>query len=181
MSKMSKTQFLADLKYRLRKLPHDDYEEAMTYYEEYFAEADNDQAAIRELGTPEQVAAKIFADSAAKPKGGLGALAIILIICSFPILLPIGLALFALLVALFAVLFALFAAACAIIVYGAVSALASLALIAVNPLTMFLLFGLGLFLFMLGYFAFRGLVILSRAIWRGLAGLGIKVLRRFAK
>ncbi len=178
---MTKVQYMNDLKRRLGKLPHEDYAEAVDYYESYFAEAESAAAAIEQLGSPEQVAAGIFADQAARPKSKMGLLAIILIICSFPILLPVGIALFALIIALAATIFALFAAFFAVILVGAVGAALSIALIAVSPLTTLFFIGSGLFLIMLGYLVIKGLIVLSRWLISALSKLGVKVLRRFAK
>ena len=46
----------------LRKLPQSDYEDAMEYFTEYFADAgpENEQAVIKELGTPKQAAAELM-------------------------------------------------------------------------------------------------------------------------
>lgn len=178
---MTKNKYMNDLKRRLRKLPHEDYEEAISYYEGYFEDAESPAAAIEQLGTPDQVAAKIFADTAARPKNKMGLMAILLIICSFPILFPLGLALFILIIALAATLFALIVAFGAVALVGIVGAALSFALIAVSPITTIFFVGLGAFMLMLGYLVIKGLIVVSRWLIRALSNLGVKILRRFAK
>lgn len=54
---MTKVEYLAKLDRYLRKLPKDDYQEAMDYFREYFDEAgpENEEAVIAELGTPKRL------------------------------------------------------------------------------------------------------------------------------
>ncbi|MGE9904538.1 DUF1700 domain-containing protein [Streptococcus alactolyticus] len=49
---MTKVEYLAKLDWYLRKLPKDDYQEAMDYFREYFDESgpENEEAVIAELG-----------------------------------------------------------------------------------------------------------------------------------
>ena len=118
---MNKTEFLAELKRCLRKLPYEEVENAISYYSEYFddAGAENERRVIEELGSPSELAAKIMADYAIKdmeasPKSarkGISAIwFIILAIFASPIALPIALAFaivaFALVVVAFALIFA---------------------------------------------------------------------------
>lgn len=74
---MTKESYLAELAHHLKKLPKDDYQNAMAYYTEYFEEAgpENEAQVIEELGTPKEVAAELVqallqgnAESAAPPK-----------------------------------------------------------------------------------------------------------------
>ena len=55
-------EYLKQLEKYLRKLPQSDYEDAMEYFTEYFADAgpENEQAVIKELGTPKQAAAELM-------------------------------------------------------------------------------------------------------------------------
>ena len=65
---MTRAQFMNELRERLDRLPSDEREEALAYYEEYFDEAgvDHEQDVIRELGSPASVASRIYADRAVK-------------------------------------------------------------------------------------------------------------------
>ena len=59
---MTKVEYLAKLDWYLRKLPKDDYQEAMDYFREYFDESgpENEEAVIAELGTPKEAARDII-------------------------------------------------------------------------------------------------------------------------
>ena len=59
---MTKVEYLAKLDCYLRKLPKDDYQEAMDYFREYFDESgpENEEAVIAELGTPKEAARDII-------------------------------------------------------------------------------------------------------------------------
>lgn len=59
---MTKYDFLGDLNRLLQSLPEEERRQAMQYYEDYFADAgeQNEQNVIEELGTPESVAASIL-------------------------------------------------------------------------------------------------------------------------
>lgn len=58
----TRDEYLAELRRYLRKLPPDDYESAMEYFNEYFEEAgpENEAQAIRDLGTPKEAASEIL-------------------------------------------------------------------------------------------------------------------------
>ncbi len=110
---MTKAEYLKQLDKRLKRLPAADYEEAMEYFEEYFAEIDeeNEAAAIEELGTPKQAAAEVIsrmldeeknADGKKRSAGRVAALTI-LGICAAPIGLPLIIAVLAVVLALAAV------------------------------------------------------------------------------
>ncbi|WP_461884352.1 DUF1700 domain-containing protein [Fusicatenibacter sp.] len=59
---MTSQEYLNQLQKYLKKLPQSDYEDAMEYFTEYFADAgpENEQAVIEELGTPKQAAAELM-------------------------------------------------------------------------------------------------------------------------
>ena len=59
---MTSQEYLKQLEKYLKKLPQSDYEDAMEYFTEYFADAgpENEQAVIEELGTPKQAAAELM-------------------------------------------------------------------------------------------------------------------------
>ena len=62
---MTSGEYLKQLEKYLRKLPQSDYEDAMEYFTEYFADAgpENEQAVIKELGTPETGSRRADAES----------------------------------------------------------------------------------------------------------------------
>lgn len=59
---MSKEEYLNQLHKYLRKLPRQDYEDAMEYFTEYFQETDEEGAAelMKELGTPKEAARELM-------------------------------------------------------------------------------------------------------------------------
>lgn len=61
---MNRVEFLAELEQRLSGIPEEERQEAMQYYVDYLADAgeENEDEAIRELGSPEKVAESIKAD-----------------------------------------------------------------------------------------------------------------------
>ena len=61
---MSREEYLNQLHKYLRKLPRQDYEDAMEYFAEYFQETDEEGAAelMKELGTPKEAARELMAN-----------------------------------------------------------------------------------------------------------------------
>lgn len=57
---MNREQYLKELRKYLKRLPKDDYENAMEYFAEYFDDAGNDEEAIRELGNPREAASELL-------------------------------------------------------------------------------------------------------------------------
>lgn len=57
---MNREQYLKELRKYLKRLPKDDYENAMEYFTEYFDDAGNDEEAIRELGKPREAASELL-------------------------------------------------------------------------------------------------------------------------
>ena len=130
---MTRKEFMTELAARLHRLPQEDLQAALQYYEEYFDEAgsQNEQAVIRELRSPAHVASKILSDYAVKEakkvrastKSGWRAfLFTILAICAAPVAVPLIIASVVTIIALgfagFAVVFALLIAAGAIFIKG---------------------------------------------------------------
>mgnify|MGYP000387032014 FL=1 len=99
---MTKSEYMKKLSYSLRRLPKEDFNQAIDYFEEYFAEAgeENEQQAIEDLGSPEDAAKELIMNLAEKNmeqppktvKHSFKAVWIgILGICAAPIALPIAL------------------------------------------------------------------------------------------
>ena len=72
---MTKYEFLGDLSRLLKDLPEEERKQALHYYEDYFADAgeDNEQEVLNELGSPENIAELIKADSPDETTYGDGA------------------------------------------------------------------------------------------------------------
>lgn len=66
MKPMNKYEFLSQLRAALSTLPKEEREAAMSYYEEFFSDAgeENEQAVIASLGTPEELARSIISENA---------------------------------------------------------------------------------------------------------------------
>ncbi len=63
---MNRDEYMKRLEYRLRRLPKEDYDKAVSYFTEYFEEAgpDKESQAIEDLGSPEMAADQIIRDFA---------------------------------------------------------------------------------------------------------------------
>ena len=110
---MTREEYMAKLQKYLRKLPKQDYEDAIEYFNEYFSDTDEEgqQRLMKELGTPKEAAAELMGNlldrklkeegeekKDKKDKKGIAAITILAIL-STPVTIP-------LLVAMLAVLFA---------------------------------------------------------------------------
>ena len=126
---MDRKQFIEELRERLKRLPEEEVENAISYYQEYFNEAgaENDEATIAALGTPANVASKIIGEFAlsdvkkeksSKTKSTSPLWIALIAIFSVPVALPLVIAVFSLVVALFAVVFALTVSGGAIAITG---------------------------------------------------------------
>lgn len=63
---MNRKQYMSELAERLKRLPEDEFDRALQYFEEYFDEAgaQNEKEAIESLGTPQEAAEAIIRDIA---------------------------------------------------------------------------------------------------------------------
>lgn len=97
---MTKNEYMKTLSHKLRRLPKEDFDRALEYFEEYFADAglENEEQAIQDLGSPEEAAKELITTLAAKNvteppttvKRGISAVRVgILGICAAPIALPL--------------------------------------------------------------------------------------------
>lgn len=108
---MNRAEFMKILRSELRKLPEDERNAALEYYEEYFEEAgaENEQQVLENLGNPKKIAAQIKADYAMQQldheevttakKGWTAFKWSIIGICSAPISIPVAAALVCLAIA----------------------------------------------------------------------------------
>ena len=172
---MNNTEFLEKLKRALRRLPHEEYTAAITYYEEYFA----DGGEIKE--TPSQVAREILANFAVSDSGQTSSNKVWIItlsILSMPILLPVAVVVIALAISLYSVLLALFAAAVGVGLGGVCGGALSLQF-AVSDLPSTLFFvGFGLLSAAGGISLFVATLRLSKWLTKLLLSLLHKALRR---
>ena len=108
---MTRADYMTILSHNLRRLPKEDYDRAIEYFEEYFNEAGPalEQEAIQDLGAPEDASRELIMNLAEKNIGepprtvrrGFHAVWVgILGVCAAPIALPLLLALFCVIFAL---------------------------------------------------------------------------------
>ena len=95
---MNREEYMRRLTHRLRRLPKEDFDKAVSYFTEYFEEAgpENERQAIVDLGEPELAADQIVRDfePVKDVKGGISAVWVgILAVFAAPIGLPLALAL----------------------------------------------------------------------------------------
>lgn len=59
---MTRTEYMAQLEKYLKKLPHKEFQEAITFFNEYFDEAgpEKETAIMEELGSPKEAARSSF-------------------------------------------------------------------------------------------------------------------------
>ena len=97
---MTKKEYMRQLAGKLRRLPKEDYDKALAYFDEYFEEAgpENEQQAITDLGSPEEAAKELIMQLAGQNskeppktmKKGISAVWVgILGVCAAPIALPL--------------------------------------------------------------------------------------------
>lgn len=110
---MNRREFIEKLRAEISKMPEEEIEAAIEYYEEYFDEAgrENEQEVLEQLGSPKKVAGQIKSqyairlfDEDEKPtvKKGISTVWYIIIgICSAPVAIPLAIALGAVAFALF--------------------------------------------------------------------------------
>lgn len=159
---MTRTEYIAKLTKYLRKLPQQDYEEAIEYFMEYFEEAgpENEARVIAELGTPKEAAhevisrlldEKIIEDkSSLRNKTTILWIAILAVLAS-PVALPILLFFLAMIVTLLMIIFAVIVTALALtfalLISGVYTFFTSFSLLSVSLASTLFGGGLGLLMF----------------------------------
>ena len=160
---MTRTEYIAKLTKYLRKLPQQDYEEAIEYFMEYFEEAgpENEARVIAELGTPKEAAHEVISrlleekivedKSSLRNKTTILWIAILAVLAS-PVALPILLFFLAMLMTLLMIIFAVIVTALALtfasLISGVYTFFTSFSLLSVSLAST--LFGVGLGLLMFG-------------------------------
>ena len=183
---MNKITFMSELSRKLRRLPKEDYDDAMKYYEEYFLDAGiNDEQDVTTLvGTVDEVASRIIDEASEKqmekveteggPKNNSKAIwYIVLGIFAAPIAFPLAIALvaviFALFVAAFAVVISMLAAGAAVSLSGVAFVFA--AFWAESLAQVLFIVGAGLMCFSVGVMLCIGFYKLGEVVIKGLIKL----------
>jgi uncharacterized membrane protein len=174
----------------LSKVPKEERDAALDYYNEYFDDAgpENEQRVIEELGSPLQIAARIKADSAVKKleedkkpsvKKGISAVwLVILAIFAAPIALPLAIGAAALaiglLIALIGIVIALVVSVAAFFLGGVMVVVSGIAVVASSVPTAIFTIGVGLMI--LGVSILLGILVVLAA--RGIFGSVAKGMNR---
>ena len=159
---MTRTEYIAKLTKYLRKLPQQDYEEAIEYFMEYFEEAgpENEARVIAELGTPKEAAHEVISrlleekivedKSSLRNKTAILWIAILAVLAS-PVALPILLFFLAMLLTLLLIIFAVIVTALALtfalLISGVYTFFTSISLLNVSLASTLFGGGLGLLMF----------------------------------
>ena len=159
---MTKTEYIAKLTKYLRKLPQQDYKEAIEYFMEYFEEAgpENEARVIAELGTPKEAAHEVISrlleekivedKSSLRNKTTILWIAILAVLAS-PVALPILLFFLAMIVTLLMIIFAVIVTALALtfalLISGIYTFFTSFSLLSVSLASTLFGGGLGLLMF----------------------------------
>ena len=159
---MTKTEYIAKLTKYLRKLPQQDYEEAIEYFMEYFEEdgPENEARVIAELGTPKEAAHEVISrlleekivedKSSLRNKTTILWIAILAVLAS-PVALPILLFFLAMIVTLLMIIFAVIVTALALtfalLISGVYTFFTSFSLLSVSLASTLFGGGLGLLMF----------------------------------
>lgn len=165
---MTRAQFMNELKERLDRLPSEERNEALAYYEEYFDEAgaDREQDVIRELGSPASVASRIYADRAVKaarasphnPGKGLSAIWFVLLaVLAAPLAFPAIAGLVGVIIAILATVFGIGVAAVVLLVGGIVTFIGGFVGLFTMPATALVLFGAAFVLWGIGKIIFAAI------------------------
>jgi len=146
---MNRIEFMNELKHKLRRLPYEETQNAVSYYEEYFDEAgaENEEQTIAALDSPAAVAAKIIgeyaitsaelAENAPRKKSNILLITLLAIFAS-PIAFPIAIAILAIMFSVVVVIFSFFIA-------GAATAFAGIVFVFAGFWSFTAGFGTGLF------------------------------------
>lgn len=174
---MTRAEYMNCLAGKLKRLPKEDFDQAMEYFQEYFEEAgaENEEMAIEDLGAPEIAADNIIMNLAVKNaeepekgiKKGLSAVWIgVLALFAAPIGVPMALAAAAvalsLIVCVLAVIFAVFVTAAAFVIASVVGCLGSIYFLITEPVNGITLLGGSLLTLGISIF----IVLASIKVWR---------------
>lgn len=193
---MNKIEFIKELKIKLRKLPSKELDDAISYYNEYFEDAQIDDSVNveNELGSPSTIASQILSDYAVKDvqikdnssKNKFSSVGfIILAIFASPIALPLTFAMvvvvLSLLFATGTVIFAFGISSASILFSGILVFICGILSIITEFSSSLLFIGAGLFLSGLGLLAFLGTINFGNLFLKLIVTLSSKYLKKANK
>ncbi len=195
---MTKHEFFEELKARLSALPEEDIKASLDYYEEMIddriEEGLSEEEAVEAIGTPADIAADILKEmpltklvaARVRHKRRLAAWEIVLLIlgspiwfsllvAAFAVVLSVYIVIWSVVISLYAVGISLAAASLACLVYGfAVVNLQGIAARLPAIGAGFLVAGLSLFMWLGCKYVTKGVIALSKLIFRGIKSLFIR-------
>lgn len=190
---MNKTEYIAALRVQLRRLPKEDQEKVLDYFEEYFSDAgpENEAKAIEDLGAPENAAEQIITNLAISNtqtpvkgvKRGVNAVWVgILSVFAAPIALPLGIVLavvaLMLLLVMFLFLACMFLMGALLVLNAPLCIAAGIPTFATHFGVFISAVGLGLMSAGLGILILVGMTHLSRLIINGLVKFFGRIARK---
>jgi uncharacterized membrane protein len=189
---MSRDEFLSRLRRMLKKLPQQDADDALEYYEEYLEDAgpENEAATIAAWGSPDRIASQILAEYAVKQmntepsakKGLSTAWVVVLAIFASPIAIPVAAAIacimLALVIVVAAVILSVGAVSVSLAASGALCVILGACLVFRGFSTAVFYLGAGLFCAGAGIALFPFVIWLSKKGFNGIAKLFSKFLPR---
>lgn len=114
---MTKKQFFKTLQKNIKNIPIDEQQNAIEFYKEYFEDAESDEEALNSLDSPEIISSKLVSEFGickdGKSKKSISPWAILLLTVAFPILIPLLMLLFCLIL-MIAIIGLVFAILCLI-------------------------------------------------------------------
>ncbi len=185
---MNRKKFIDILKEELSKLPDEEIDAAIEYYEEYFDEAgaENEEEVLSELGSPKKVASQIKSEYAVRlldsdevhtARKGFSAVKWTLIgICSAPISIPVIIVLITMVIVTFTVFISVAASLLLSLIAAAAASIGALVLgvlaipVAISTSCFFIgcgLMGLGISV-ILGYLVIKGVRLAVSAMVKGI-------------
>lgn len=189
---MNRKEFIEKLREKLKRLPKEEIENAVSFYEEYFDEAgaENEQKIIKELVSPAHLASKIIGELAIteteskeeKKKTGVTIWIILAAIFASPIALPLAFAavmvLLAAVIVVASVYGSLFVTGASVAIGGVTAAIASFTALPISVPTGIFAFGAGLFMMAAGVAICVGTALLTKITFVGIKKLLAKFLVR---
>lgn len=193
---MNRDEYMKQIRYYLRKLPREDFDTAIDYFEEYFEEAGAGQEsqAIEDLGTPDIAADQIIRDlameNAIKPnksvKRGVsavwvGILAVFAAPIGVPLALSAGILALSFVLVICCILFALFITVLSLTVSAIPLLGGSIWLLFISPTDGLVNIGISLIVIGVGIWIVKGCIWLSNWILNLMTRLFGKIVRREEK
>ena len=187
---MNRADFLSELREKLKRLPQDEIDAAVNFYDEYFNDAgiQREQNVIDELVSPSAVASKIIGEYAVsdaeipRKRGFKPLWIVILAVFASPVAVPLACAAFIVVLSLFIVFISFVISGAAMAFAGIAAIIAGLWALHASLSTGMFFVGYGLFTIAAGTAAFMGTVKLSRITFSGIQKLlGRFLIRRGSK